>query len=132
MRIEIQTVSSRAHASACVLTELSRLASLGPLNPDQPNLARLMANQGGVILEAARELEFECARLVQLADAHTELLRTIYGHTVALVDCVRLLAPGKDAAFDVSDALDLVADIQQSIAEKFPGDACFYSDDNDA
>lgn len=118
---EIQVTARRAHATCVELTELARICSMGPLDPQAPNVAVVMANAGQAMIEPAREAEFDSARLLALADAHVLALRHLYQHTITVVDLMRIFgAAMKPDAVD--DVMRTLGAMQAEMEAFFPGE----------
>lgn len=86
-----------------------------------------------VLMGMARALEFDAARAVALANTQADTDRVIFDTTVSMVDLCRMArstslsaagverdAPAVALADDVEEHL---ADVQECLRERFPGDA---------
>jgi hypothetical protein len=135
---ELQCLAQRMRATA---QELARAAASLPdvyaaatgweIGMAVPQGVNLVAIE---MLAQARTLEFDAQRLESLADAANDDDRMAYSHTMVLVDACRMArgrsvaappdADGHGLLLELAGTVeDGLADIQQLLADRFPGEA---------
>ena len=135
---ELQCLAQRMRAAARALAQGA--ASLPDVHAAATGWQVGMAVPQGVnllaieMLAQARTLEFDAQRLEHLADAASDDDRMAYSHAMDLVDACRMArscsvaappdADGHGLLLELAGTVeDGLADIQQLLADRFPGEA---------